>query len=116
MGNWNMIEKQKFIWKRMKGLVGDFDRKKFSFRELVEKVMVSMDPAVFLEGEAVKTWYGLWIQMWDLSEAGEVEMESHLELAGQFISDLNGFLSGEIEKLEQGTEIWVPVGAEEVRT
>jgi hypothetical protein len=94
------MEKQKIIWKRMRNLLEDFDRKKFSFRELVEKLMLAMDANVFLDGTSVKIWYEQWIHMWDLAMAGDMEMDNHLDLACRFASELKGFLSEEIERLE----------------
>ena len=109
------MEKQKMIWKRMRSLIGDFDREKFSFRELVEKLMLAMDPNVFLDGTSVKTWYGQWIHMWDLAHAGDIEMENHLDLAGGFISELKRFLSEEIERLEQANDFYAVSAPEEGR-
>ena len=75
--------------------------------------MLVMDPGAFLEGDAVKRWFGQWTHMWDLAIAGEMEMDGHLDLAGHFISDLKTFLSEEIEKLEPAMEFPAPAAGSE---
>ncbi len=105
------MDQQKAIWKKMMILIRDFERDRYSFRQLVERLMLVMDTSVFKEGHTVQTWYGQWINMWNLAVAGDLEIHDHLELRGQFIADLRHFLSGELDKLEKST--WVTAGSME---
>jgi hypothetical protein len=107
------MEKQKAVWKRMRVLIGDFDRRKYTFRELVERLMLVMDPGAFLEGDTVKRWFTQWTHMWDLAVAGEMDRGVHLDLSAHFIEDLRMFLAEEIEKLEPAREFSAPAAGGE---
>ncbi len=93
-------DQQKIVWKRMNALIQEFEVDRLSFRGLVERLMLVMDPSIFQEGNVVQTWYGHWIRLWNLSTAWQPGMSDHLELIGLFVSDLRAFISGEITKLE----------------